>query len=206
VYDVVVPVVLEQRVTGVEARRAWRNLVRRHGEPAPGPRPLWLSPSPSVVARLSDWQRHRLGVESARGVTMSLVAGESGRLQRAAESPAPALARRLRALPGVGPWTTAVVTHLVQGDPDAVPVADYHICHEVTYAFTGEPRGSDERMLELLEPFRGQRGRVVRLVLAGMPSRARTAPRARIPDRILAEDAELSPRRSRARRSSLGAR
>jgi 3-methyladenine DNA glycosylase/8-oxoguanine DNA glycosylase len=162
---------------------------------------LWLAPPPSVVARLSDWERHRLGVETARGRTMSLVAGESSRLQRAVEAPASALARRLRALPGVGPWTTAVVTHLVQGDPDAVPVGDYHICHDVTYAFTGEPRGSDERMLELLEPFRGQRGRVVRLVLAGMPSRARTTPRARIPDRIRAEDAELSGRR-RSRRTT----
>src|SRR5439155_27187136 len=39
VFELVVPSVLEQRVTGAEARRSWRTLVRRYGEPAPGPAP-----------------------------------------------------------------------------------------------------------------------------------------------------------------------
>ena len=37
VVEALVPAVLEQRVTGVEANRAWADLVRRFGEPAPGP-------------------------------------------------------------------------------------------------------------------------------------------------------------------------
>jgi 3-methyladenine DNA glycosylase/8-oxoguanine DNA glycosylase len=192
VYDVALQTVLEQRVTGVESRRAWHALVSRHGAPAPGPEPvaglgLRVPPPPAVVAALADAERHRLGVETSRGRTLSLVAGEDARLQRACDRRDGSLGRRLRTLPGVGPWTAALVTHLVEGDPDAVPVGDYHICHDVTYAFTGEPRGSDERMLELLAPFAGQRGRVVRLALAAVGHRPRVAPRAVIPDRIRAE-------------------
>ncbi|MBW2254586.1 MAG: DNA-3-methyladenine glycosylase 2 family protein, partial [Deltaproteobacteria bacterium] len=41
---------------------------------------------------------------------------------------------------------------------------DFHLPHTVAWALAGEPRGTDERMLELLEPYRPHRGRVVRLV------------------------------------------
>jgi 3-methyladenine DNA glycosylase/8-oxoguanine DNA glycosylase len=55
------------------------------------------------------------------------------------------------------------------GDPDVVTVGDYHLPHLVSWALAGEPRGTDERMLELLEPFAGNRGRVVALLaLAGL--------------------------------------
>jgi hypothetical protein len=43
-------------------------------------------------------------------------------------------------------------------------VGDYHLPHVVTFALTGRPRGTDEEMLQLLEPYRGQRGRVQRLL------------------------------------------
>ena len=56
----------------------------------------------------------------------------------------------------------------VFGDDDAVPVGDYHFPHTVSWNLAGEPRGDDARMLELLEPYRPQRGRVLRLLgLAG---------------------------------------
>ena len=44
----------------------------------------------------------------------------------------------------------------------------------VAWALAGEPRGTDERMLELLEPYAGHRGRVLRLlVMSGLaPPRA----------------------------------
>ena len=51
------------------------------------------------------------------------------------------------------------------GDPDAVAVGDFHLKHMVTHALTGRSRGTDEEMMALLEPYRGQRGRVVRLLL-----------------------------------------
>jgi 3-methyladenine DNA glycosylase/8-oxoguanine DNA glycosylase len=50
------------------------------------------------------------------------------------------------------------------GDPDAVPVGDLHLPHLVAWALAGEHAATDARMLELLEPFRGHRARVVRLL------------------------------------------
>jgi len=82
--------------------------------------------------------------------------------------PAAATAR-LRALPGIGAWTAAEVVGVALGDPDAVEVGDYHLPHAVGYLFDGTPRSTDERMLELLEPYHGHRGRVIRLItLAGI--------------------------------------
>jgi len=75
---------------------------------------------------------------------------------------------RLRAIVGVGPWTAARIGLIALGDPDAVPIGDLHVPHLVTWALAGERRGSDERMLELLEPYRGHRARVLRLLMLGL--------------------------------------
>ena len=85
--------------------------------------------------------------------------------------------RRIQAFPGVGPWSAARVGMVALGDPDAVPPGDYHLPHMVSWAFTGRPRGTDEQMLELLEPFAGHRGRVLRLLLAGGVGAPRYGPR-----------------------------
>ena len=71
---------------------------------------------------------------------------------------------RLRSVPGIGPWTAAEVMLRAAGDPDAVSVGDFHLPNLVAFALAGEIRGTDERMLELLEPWRGQRARVIRLL------------------------------------------
>jgi 3-methyladenine DNA glycosylase/8-oxoguanine DNA glycosylase len=67
-----------------------------------------------------------------------------------------------------------------------VSVGDYHLPNIVAWALAGEPRGSDERMLELLEPYRGQRGRVQRLLEASHISPPAFGPRmeARSIDRL----------------------
>jgi len=77
--------------------------------------------------------------------------------------------RRLTAVPGLGEWSAAEIAAVALGDADAVSTGDYHLKHVVSWALAGEPRGSDDRMLELLEPYRGQRGRAIRLLeLAGV--------------------------------------
>ena len=81
------------------------------------------------------------------------------------------------AIPGVGPWTTAEVMRLSFGDPDAVSVGDYHLPDIVAWAFAGERRADDERMLELLEPYVGQRGRVQRILEASQLAPAAHGPR-----------------------------
>ena len=85
--------------------------------------------------------------------------------------------RRLRAFPGVGAWTAAEVAHIALGDVDAVSVGDFHLKNQVSWALAGEARGTDERMLELLEPWRGQRARVLRLLGTGGIQAPRFGPR-----------------------------
>lgn len=63
------------------------------------------------------------------------------------------------------------------GDPDAVAVGDYHIPNTVSWALANEPRADDARMLELLEPFAGHRGRVTMLLKFGGISAPKYGPR-----------------------------
>ena len=177
VVDAMVPTVLEQKVQGIAAKRSYARLVRLLGEPAPGPAPLLLPPPPERLAALPYHAFHPLGVERRRADTVRLVARNARRLEEAAAMEPADARRRLRALPGVGAWTAAEVALAALGDADAVSVGDYHLPHHVAWALAGEPRGDDDRMLELLEPYRGHRGRVLRLLVAGAPGPPRFGPR-----------------------------
>lgn len=178
VYEALLPAVLAQKVTGLEAKRAWRWLVGRWGVPAPGPRrDLLLPPAPEVLAAVAYHALHPLGVERRRAEVVRAVARHAHRLDQAADLPAADADARLRALPGIGGWTSAEVARVALGDADAVSVGDYHLPHTVGWALAGEPRADDARMLELLAPFAPHRGRVcVLLELAGL-SAPRFGPR-----------------------------
>jgi 3-methyladenine DNA glycosylase/8-oxoguanine DNA glycosylase len=162
--EVLLPAILEQKITGTEAHRAWRSLVVRYGEPAPGPLGLRLPPDPAVLARLPYYAFHPLGVERRRAEVIRRLAARAAELEALVDGSPEAARSRLMAFPGIGPWTAAEVTLRAMGDPDAVSVGDFHLPHLVSWALAGEPRGDDTRMLELLEPFRGQRGRAIRLL------------------------------------------
>ncbi|HEX6487746.1 MAG TPA: DNA-3-methyladenine glycosylase 2 family protein [Candidatus Dormibacteraeota bacterium] len=185
VFETLVPVIIEQKVIGLEARRAYRALLRRFSEPAPGPLPLLLPPAPERIANAPYWEFHPLGIERRRAETLIRAARAARRLEEASEmAPAAALAR-VTAVPGIGPWSAGHVGLVALGDPDAIPLGDYHLPHLVSWLFTGERRGSDERMLELLAPYAGQRGRVLTLLLNGAGAAPRRGPR--LPLRNLAE-------------------
>jgi 3-methyladenine DNA glycosylase/8-oxoguanine DNA glycosylase len=169
--------VLAQRVTGFEARRAYIQLVERWGEPAPGPGGLLLQPRPEVIAELGYYDLHLIGMEKKRGDTLKRVCAHGHRLEDAAAGGPTALRERLESIPGVGLWTSAEVARVALGDADAVSVGDYHLKHLVSYALAGEERGSDARMLELLEPYAGHRGRVCRLLEVARVGAPRRAPR-----------------------------
>ncbi|RCG27910.1 DNA-3-methyladenine glycosylase 2 family protein [Sphaerisporangium album] len=165
VFEALVPAVLEQKVVGREAWRAWRWLLRAYGEPAPGPAPsgMRVFPEPEVWRRIPSWDWHRAGAEAVRARTIVNAALHAGKL----ESAAPAEADRLlRALPGVGVWTSAETRQRAHGDPDAVSVGDYHLPSLVGWSLTGR-KTDDAGMLELLAPYRGQRHRVTRLLELG---------------------------------------
>jgi len=175
VLDSLVPACLEQRVTGQEAYRAWRLLTRAYGEPAPGPAEprLWLPAEPARLLAVPSWDWHRFGVDAKRYRAVRAVATVAARLEECVElavSDGMAAARRRLALvPGVGPWTVAETMVRALGDPDAVSVGDFHLSDVVGFALTGAARTDDATMLELLEPWAGQRARVIRLIrLSGL--------------------------------------
>ena len=176
------PTILEQKVTSVEAHRSYRDLVHKLGSAAPGPAPpgLMVPPGPAALAGAPSWVYHRCGIERRRADTIRGVARSARRVEEAAALPPPEARLRLLALPGVGPWTAAKVALVAWGDPDAVCVGDYHLPHLVTLALAGERRGDDRRMLELLEPYRGHRARVIRLLALGGIQAPRFGPRMRL--------------------------
>lgn len=178
VFEMVVPAVLEQRVTGGAARSAWRYLLRRYGAPAPGPAPegMLVVPAPEVWRRVPSWEWHRAGVDGARSRTVITAACVAARLEESAAMTWEAARRRLLAVPGIGPWTVAEVMQRAHGDPDAVSVGDFHLASQVGWALAGRPV-DDAGMLALLEPWRGQRYRAIRLLLATAPRKPRFGPR-----------------------------
>ena len=182
VFEALVPAVLEQKVVGAEAKRAWRLLLLRFGDPPPGPAPrgMRVCPSPRTWARIPSWEWHRAGVELVRARTIIGAARVAHRVEEITTM-APAEAdRRLQALSGIGPWTSAEIRQRACGDPDAVSVGDYHLPSIVGWALTRQ-KVDDAGMLELLAPYAGHRHRAARLlVLSGMgpPRRGpRNAPR-----------------------------
>lgn len=177
--------IVEQKVPGAEARAAIGRLVRALGERAPGPlADLFVPPAPATIARTPYEVFHRFGIERRRAEVVRRAASYARRLEECAAMEPGAATTRLRALPGIGPWTAAEVVAVALGDPDAVPVGDYHHPHMVAFALAGEERGTDERMLELLEPYRGHRGRVLRLLLAGGVAAPRRGPRLALNPRL----------------------
>jgi 3-methyladenine DNA glycosylase/8-oxoguanine DNA glycosylase len=166
VLEALVPAILEQKVTGIEARRGYRGIIARWGEAGPGPFGLRLLPRPEILAAIPYYELHLLGVERRRADLIRIVGARAARFEEVVTLPREDAYRRLRALPGIGPWTAAEVALRALGDADAVSVGDFHLPNLVAFALAGEPRGTDERMLELLEPYRGHRGRVIRLLEA----------------------------------------
>lgn len=178
VWDVLVPAVLEQKVTGVEARRSWRELCRRFGDPAPGPVPdgMRVPPSPAQLREIPDWEWHRAGVDLARRRAILASAAVAHRLEAACELGGERGRELLRKVPGIGVWTAAEVAQRAWGDPDAVSVGDFHIPSVVGWALLGRSL-DDAGMLAVLAPYVPQRQRAVRFIEASGFRRPRFGPR-----------------------------
>lgn len=182
VVEALVPSVIEQKVTGKQAFAGFRSLVRRYGEPAPGPGAevdLWLQPAPEVLRTVPSWAWIGLGIDPARSRAVVTVARHAAALGRVADEPGSA-DRRLRSVPGIGAWTSAEVRQRALGDPDAVSFGDFHVAKDVGWALTGTPV-DDAGLAELLEPWRPHRGRVPLLLGAAGLRRPRRGPRLEVP-------------------------
>jgi 3-methyladenine DNA glycosylase/8-oxoguanine DNA glycosylase len=180
VLEALVPAVLEQRVITHTAQEAWRWLLDRHGEPAPGPAPegMRVPPTAATWAAVPPWA----GVDPRRARAVVAAARVAHRLELTADLPAAEAWRRLVTVPGIGAWTAAETVQRSHGDPDAVSVGDYHLPAQVGWALSGQ-RVDDEGMLALLEPYRPHRHRAVRhLLLAGLARAPRRGPRLAVED------------------------
>ena len=169
VLEALVAAILEQKIIGEEARRALFALVRFHGEVAPGPPELRLRlpPAPATLAALPYYAYHPYGVERRRADLIRRVSARAAWFEAIADLTTSEAHARLTSVPGIGSWTAGEVGVRALGDVDAVSVGDFHLPNLVAFALAGEPRATDARMLELLEPYRGQRALVIRLLELG---------------------------------------
>ena len=183
VFEALVPAVLEQKVVGREAHRAWRYLLGKFGAAAPGPAPdgMRVFPSPRTWARIPSWDWHRAGVEGVRARTIITAAAVAARLEQALEEDPVEADRRLKSLPGIGVWTSAEIRQRAMGDPDAVSVGDYHLPNAVGWTLARRTT-DDDGMLELLAPYAGHRYRVTRLIELGGSRPPRRGPRMPVRD------------------------
>lgn len=184
VLEALAPAIVEQKVTGTEAFRSWRELLWRYGAAAPGPSDptdrMRVPPTAAVLASIPSWDWHLAGVDPRRARTLRTAARVAGRLEETVRLGVDVAARRLASLPGIGRWTVAEVRQRAFGDADAVSVGDLHVPGLIGWALAGRVV-DDDGMLELLEPYRGHRYRVQRLLemRGGWPPRRapRFAPR-----------------------------
>ncbi|MEI8082684.1 MAG: DNA-3-methyladenine glycosylase 2 family protein, partial [Actinomycetes bacterium] len=161
VMEALIAAILEQKVTGKEAWRAWRWAIVGFGDPAPAapdaPPGLRVFPEPDVWRTIPSWRWHEFGVDAKRSATIGRVATVAARLEECIELDASTAHVRLRQIPGVGVWTAQEVAQRALGDPDAVSYQDYHLAGEVVYLLTGRRDGTDAQMAQLLTPYAGHR-------------------------------------------------
>ena len=184
VLESLIPAVLEQRVSGMDARRAWRVLVTKFGAPAPGPAPsqMRVPPSGEVWRRIPSWEFHRANVDPGRARTVVACARRADSLERLSARPPEQARAALVSLPGVGEWTAAETAQRAFGDADALSVGDYHLAKVIGWSLLGHPI-DDPAMVQLLEPLRPHRHRAVRLLeVSGLARNPRFGARRAIPN------------------------
>ena len=184
VMESLVPAILEQKVTGLEALRAWRILVTRHGSIPPGPAPAGMRVPPTAEQWrfVPSWDFHRAGVDPKRSRTIVSCARIAASLEGCAQLSCADARTRLMSVPGIGEWTAAEVGQRALGDADALSVGDYHLCKVIGWSMLGRPIDDDE-MVSYLEPMRPHRHRVVRLLeVSGQAVKPRFGPKMTIQD------------------------
>ncbi len=182
VFEALVGSVLEQRVTVEEALRARNRLIAWHGDLPPArpqglPEHVRVMPDAPTWRSIPSWDWHRAGCDVHRAATIRRAAQVAPRLDETTELDRVDGLRRMRAVRGIGVWTVAETWQRSHGDPDLVSYGDTHLARFVGYALTGESV-DDAGMEQLLEPWRGHRHRVVRLLqLAASLGAVATPPR-----------------------------
>lgn len=156
--------VAAQQTSTFEAQRTYRQLVIAHGTRAPGPVDLLVPPAPAVLAGLHAYDLHTFGFSQVGADLLRRIAAQTHQLARLSPDGTDDVRRRLTTIDGLTDASIELAVLIAFGDADAVPTGDQRRAREVGRTLAGEPHADDIRMLELLEPWRGHRGRVIRLI------------------------------------------
>jgi 3-methyladenine DNA glycosylase/8-oxoguanine DNA glycosylase len=157
VFEAAVQTVLHQRVSGAEAGRSWHRLCLKFGEKWGG---LNSAPSPRRILQLSSAEFASCGIESKRVLPVREAAFRLSK-KPSLKTPHDEIGKSMHACRGIGVWTEQYVRGHFLGDSDAVPLGDYALPNTVAYFFEGRRKGTDDEMLRLLAPYRGNRFRVL---------------------------------------------
>ncbi|MEM7405465.1 MAG: hypothetical protein AAF458_09255 [Pseudomonadota bacterium] len=170
-------IVMLQLISWRDATRAWRRFISAHGVAAPGITVLRAPPRMSTVARLSPEAFVACGLTHAQGRAIINIAAHERLVERqSAQAPGAAVAA-LTGLHGIGPWSANYLLGTACGFADAQLLGDFGLPHSVAWTLTGAPRADDAQMLELLEPYRPHRFRIVRWIWASAIHAPRRGPR-----------------------------
>ena len=127
-FEVAVRVILGQQVTVKAAHTLVQRLANRFGTPVQTPWPTLnrVFPDAPTLASADPEVMGKLGIvrQRVRAIQALAAAVASGQLQLHRGAPLQATLDTLRALPGVGEWTTQVIAMRALAWPDAWPASD----------------------------------------------------------------------------------
>jgi len=173
-----VTIILQLRIEWQQAASQWRRLCYTLGDDAPCGT-LRLPAHADALRHASLLQLRRLNIAEQQARTLKEVGRLFNRIDQWAAHSVGELRHRLGFVRGIGPWSTEMTLALYWAESDAVPLGDYALPHSVAYALTGAHRSDDAHMLKLLEPFRPDRGRLIRWIMGSNIAPPRRSSRAR---------------------------
>ena len=125
-FELSVRAILGQQVSVRGARTLAGRLVAAFGRPLPGGGADGLTHLFPAAAALAAADLSGIAIPAARAATIRTLAAavNTGRLELTAARGLEDFETRLRALPGIGPWTAQYVALRAFGEPDAFPAGD----------------------------------------------------------------------------------
>jgi DNA-3-methyladenine glycosylase II len=170
-WESLVAAITEQLIELERAMAIQRRLIAAFGRRCPDTG-LRDAPPPAVLAGVAPARLASFDLAPARALTLRRAAAEvaAGRVDLLADDPLPGW-RRLRAIPGVGPWTLEVLALHGQGHHDRVPAGDLGYLKLVGRILTGRPkaRAEEAEVRAFFAPYgewKGLAGEYLRLAAA----------------------------------------
>jgi DNA-3-methyladenine glycosylase II len=187
-WETLAAAITEQLIEFERAIAIQRRMIARLGTRCPITG-LRDAPTPAVVAGTAPGRLTAMDLAHARALTLRKAAAEvaAGRVDLLANDPMPGW-RRLRAIPGIGPWTVEMLATYGQGRYDRIPAGDVGYLKLVGRVTTGNPRArvdvpESHEFFASYGEWKGLAGEYLRLahgrdLLPVSPVRARPADRA----------------------------